>query len=212
MKKIFSVLILCIALTSPVLAARTYNEMAVDFPVDGGAMLMYSRLWYLSKYVHAGFVAGGGQIENDFKLSVPNTGDLDASTSSTILPYIGPRIGFFFPYVGLSIGYGAFFAKSNLKVNWPDGSHLTGTKSGWGSGFYSPLLVLDFYDSRHNLIWGFGLGGFLGSSFPTMEASNGATRVTTNASPIDSLTFHLQISWTEHSHLFRSASSDADDF
>lgn len=179
--------------------SRAYNQMALEVPTDGGGMLMYSRMWVLNKYLEGGFSVGGGVIDRDFDLTAPGSPTLKGHTQTLVLPYIGPRITAIYHVIGISIGYGIFYADSDFKVEWLGEPRLTGRKSGWGSGFYSPLLVIQFLDPRYNVVYGFGLGGFFGTSFPKLKATSSTSVVTTTENPIDTLTLHLSYSWGPNS-------------
>lgn len=173
------------------------NGISVDIPVDGGAMLSYQRTWLLMRHLDAGFVISGGQILRKFDLDASNGQKYHAKTDALVLPLVGPFVTLHWSWIGLSLGYAAFYAKTDLTVNDTPGGTLRGTTKGWGSGFYSPLLVLDFYDEKHDLIYGFGLGGYFGSNYKDLQASSPTYAVTTNASPIDTLTFHVRCLWAD---------------
>ena len=195
-------LFLSFSLSSMVLAGRqgrplVINDIAVDIPTDGGLLLMGSRMWRMNRVVDIGFLGGGGQINRNFDLKTTAGDTLNADTKAIVFPFLGPQVSFNFNWIGLSLGYAAFWAKTDLTVQGGSLGTLTGTTKGWGSGFYSPLLVLDFYDTKHDLIFGFGLGGFLGTSYPKLAAHSTTTSLTTDESPIDTLTFHLRLSWTD---------------
>lgn len=184
-------------------------EASVDFPFQGGVMVTGSRLWRINKFMEAGFFVSGGSIEREFDLSVPGAPDAEAKTESLVLPFFGPRISFNFQFVGLSLAYGMYYAKTDMDVTNISGGPLTGETKGWGSGFYSPLLVLDFYDKRRNVAIGLGLGGFLGTSGPDLKASSASRSIKTDASPIDTLTLHVRFLWAANR---RSAVKPDDDF
>ncbi len=174
-----------------------YNDIAVDIPFDGGVMIMASRMWSLNNFLDVGLVGGGGQINRDFEIETTNGTKLDAHSQATIFPFIGPQLSFNFGWIGLAVGYAAFFADTDLTVDGGSLGTLTGSKKAWGSGFYSPLLVLDFYDKKHDLVFGLGLGGFLGTSYPNIEAQSATAKITTDESPIDTLTFHVRMMWAD---------------
>ncbi len=172
-----------------------YNEISVDFPIEGGGMLMVSRSWPLNRFFDVGIVGGSGVIERDFEVTDSQSRTLDVHTKAAVFPFIGPRLSLNGRIIGLTLAYGAFYAKTDFKAmngTWGDFSNDI---SGWGSGFYSPLLVLDFYVRRWDLLVGLGLGGFLGTSYPNLEASSSTGRVSTAASPISTLTIHLRTRW-----------------
>ncbi|OVE77803.1 hypothetical protein BVX98_01905 [bacterium F11] len=175
---------------------HVFNEIAVDYPLDGGGMVMASRLWSLNRFVRVGFVVGGGVIKRDFDFTASNGEKLEAETSSIVLPFIGPRVSFFYKFFGLSLAFGGFHAKTDFDLKGPSLGSASGEKTGWGTGLYSPLLVLDFYDKKHNILFGLGLGGFLGNSYPDLEASNATTRVITDESPLDTITVHFRMAWS----------------
>jgi hypothetical protein len=173
------------------------NGVALDIPVDGGAMLSYQRTWLLFRHVDAGFVVSGGQINRKFDLDASNDQTYHADTKALVLPLVGPFITLHWSWFGISMGYAAFYAKTDLSVRDTPGGTLNGTTKAWGSGFYAPLLVLDFYDQQHDLMYGFGLGGYFGSSYKDMSASSSSYAITTNASPIDTITFHVRCQWAD---------------
>jgi len=175
---------------------RSYNNVAVDFPLDGGGMLMASKIWSLNKHIRGGFVVGGGVIQRDFEITVVGAPNFQAETKAMVLPYFGPQITFFYNVVGLSLSYGAFYAKTDFEVSGDTIGSLSGEKSGWGTGFYSPLLVLDFYSEKHNLIFGFGLGAFFGTSYPKLVAESATARVESDRNPLDTITFHVRTAWS----------------
>jgi hypothetical protein len=176
---------------------KAYNEIGFDFPFDGGGVVTYSRMWKLTRAIHGGFQVSGGVIERNFDFTAPNLPNLSAHTKALMLPYIGPRIGIYFPIIGVSIGYGAFWARTDLEVKGDSIAVMSGRKSGLGTGFYSPFLVLDFYNQRQDIVFGFGLGGFLGTSYPSLQASSPTASVTTNASPIETLSIHFHVLWAD---------------
>lgn len=158
---------------------------------------MGSRMWRVNRVIDIGMVGGGGQINRNFDLKTAAGTTLSAETKALVFPFFGPQVSFNFNWIGLSLGYAAFWAQTDLTVQGGSLGTLTGTTKGWGSGFYSPLLVLDFYDTKHDLVFGFGLGGFLGTSYANLEAQSSTTRLTTDESPIDTLTFHLRLLWAD---------------
>ena len=173
----------------------SYNTLALDFPTDGGVMLMGSHMWRVARHLDAGLVFGGGQINHDFDLKSPTGATFNAESKSIVFPFVGPQLSLNFGWIGLSVGYAGFYSKTDLTVKTDAFGTLTGTTKAWGSGVYSPLLVLDFYDSKHDLVFGFGLGGFFGTSFPNLEAQNSQAKISTDESPIDTLTFHVRLLW-----------------
>ncbi len=186
------------------------NEVAVDFPLDGGGMVMFSRMRSFSQVLQAGVVVGGGVIQRDFDLSVAGFPELEARTEALILPFIGPRLSLNFNFIGVSLAYGVFWAKTDFEATGPGTETFRGEKSGWGTALYSPLLVIDFLNKKRNIIFGFGLGGFLGTSYPDLKvASPAGVRLTTDESPLDTLTLHLRVLWPEGR---RPAPPDNDEF
>lgn len=179
----------------PAFAVQHYHELAFDYPIDSGGMVMYSHRWILKPTLDLGFVTGGGVINRDFDIKQANgLPELKAHTEATVLPYFGPTISLHGTYFGVSLAYGFYYARSKFEV---DGFSpgLSSKKNAWGHGFYSPLLTLDFYSSKYDMIFGFGLGGFFGSGYPTMVADNGAVRVESKGDPIDTLTIHVRTRW-----------------
>lgn len=176
--------------------ATSYDTLSFDYPLDGGGVVMLTKTWALKKYLHTGFFVGGGQINRDFELESSNGGaKFQAHTKTTLAPFFGPQVTLLFKFIGLSLGYGVYHAKSDFDVDVPSVGKLTGQRKGWGTAFYSPLLVLDFYDSKHNVIFGFGLGGFLDGSNKKLKASRNSTTLETDESPIDTLSFHFHLTW-----------------
>jgi hypothetical protein len=172
-----------------------YNSVAVDVPFDGGAMLTYSRYWRLNHFIDAGWIISGGQIDRNFDLKDPSGAVYKTKTKAWVAPMTGPVVTLHANWIGISIGYAAFYADTDITMKNDVVGTLTGNKKAWGSGIYSPLLVLDFYDQRHDLIFGFGLGGYFGTSYPALEASAPGIKIATNESPIDTLTVHARVLW-----------------
>jgi hypothetical protein len=96
---------------------RAYNDLGVDFPVDGGVMLMGSRSWRIARHLDAGFVLGGGEIDRDFDLKNAAGQTFSSETKSFVFPFVGPQVTFNFNWIGLSVGYAAFYAKTDLTVH-----------------------------------------------------------------------------------------------
>jgi len=188
------------------------DEFALEIPGDGGAMLMYSRSWRLNKYLYGGFVAGGGQINREFDLTNPGQPDLEVQTKTLILPMVGPRLTVVFPVIAISVGYAAFWGRTDTDVDLPGVGRLSGTTSGVGTGFYSPIFSVDFYSDKRDMVFGIGLGGFLGTSFPDLEASGGGTTLRTDENPIDTLTLHLKVGWDAGRREKREKRENLDDF
>lgn len=198
MKRILSFSFLFLVSAAPAFArVPVINSLAVEVPLDGGLMVMGSRTWQLNKYIGVGLVAGGGQINRDFDLETTSGQKWNAETKAIIFPFVGPQVTLMFNWIGISVGYAAYYADTDLTVKSDTLGTLTGNTTGWGSGFYSPLLSLDFYDQKHDLVFGFGLGGFLGGTYPDLEAKSAAGKITTDESPIDTLTFHLKVAWAD---------------
>ncbi len=160
-------------------------------------MVSYQHTWLLTRHFDAGFVVSGGEIQRDFDLDAPAGQTYNAHTKALVLPLAGPFITLHGSWIGISFGFAGFWARTDLTVNNTPGGTLTGTTKAWGSGFYSPLLVLNFYDQKRDLIYGFGLGGYFGSSYKHMNASSPTYAITTDASPIDTLTFHVSCTWAD---------------
>jgi hypothetical protein len=135
-----------------------------------------------------GLTAGGGVIEREFDLTYNTVGNVNYETKALVLPFIGPRVSLHYEFIGLSLGYGAFYADTDIEAKDSAGTRYTGSEKGWGTGFYAPLLVLDFYNNNRDMYLGLGLGGFLGANYPNLEATNGTTKLVTDESPIDGLT------------------------
>ena len=89
---------------------KAYNEVAVDFPADGGGTLMLSRMWMIGRYLDAGFVGGVGQIDRKFDIEAWGSSNLSAETKALVLPFFGPRLSANFHFVGVSLGYAFFWA------------------------------------------------------------------------------------------------------
>lgn len=177
-------------------AARpVMNDVAVDFPFDGGAVLTYTRSWPVVKHLDLGFTIGGGVIEREFDVTDSVHGKVDFETKAIVLPFIGPRASLHFEVIGISVGYGLFYADTDIEARDQAGVSYAGSEKGWGSGFYAPLLVLDFYDRKRDMFFGIGLGGFLGANYNDLEAASGANRVVTDESPIQGLTITLRTRW-----------------
>lgn len=164
-------------------------------------MVSASRLWRMGRHVEAGLVMSGGRIDREFDLDIAGNPNARAETQSLVLPFLGPRLALTYNFVGISLAYGVYYAKTAITVRNVTGGDLSGETKGWGTGFYSPLLTLDFYDKKRDLIFGFGLGGFFGASGPDLKASSASTRVSTNASPINTLTFHVRVLWAANRKL-----------
>jgi hypothetical protein len=204
-----SVFLILLLSALPSFAVPHYHELAADYPLDSGGMLMYSHRWMVSKYVDAGFVAGGGVINRDFKIKRSGFSDLDAHTRATVFPFIGPTLSFHGTNVGVSLGYAFYYAKTKFEVEGLTPT-LSGRKNAWGQGIYSPLLTLDFYSSKHEMIFGFGLGGFFGTNYPTLVATNGTDRIQSSGDPIDTITIHLRTRW--YTAKSRKAEKERDEF
>jgi hypothetical protein len=189
----FSIAILLGGFSAKVGAAPAINEFAVDFPFDGGGFVSYTRSWVLSPYMDVGVSAGGGVINREFDVTYPSVGDVSYETKALVLPFIGPRLGLHYEFIGLSVGYGAFYADTDIEARDKAGNTYAGSEKGWGTGFYAPLLVLDFYNNRRDMYFGVGLGGFLGANYPNLEAARGSTTLVTNESPVDSLTLTFRM-------------------
>jgi hypothetical protein len=173
------------------------NGVSLDIPLDGGAMVSYQRTWLLTKYIDAGLVVSGGQIRRRFDLDSDTGRSYNAETTALVLPLAGPFVTLHWSWFGISLGYAGFWAKTDLTVKDTPGGTLNGTTKAWGSGFYAPLLVFDFFDEKHDLMYGFGLGGYFGSHYKDMTASSSTYALTTDASPIDTLTFHVRCLWAD---------------
>jgi hypothetical protein len=172
------------------------NEVAVDFPLQGGAMLMFARDWRIARYFRAGVIAGGGQIDRKPKLKMPDGQEVDVDIRSTVFPFIGPRITLANPVVGLSLGFALFHASTKTQLDWPTQGRFSGTTSAWGAGFHAPFLELEFADPRRDLVYGFGLGGFFSASFPDLETTGPAGQgLSINSSPINTLTGRIKVVW-----------------
>lgn len=201
--RFFSLLFFLIGLFPSILIADNtskrpaYNTFSVDVPVDGGVMLSVSRNWRLTRFLDAGWVLAGGQIQREFDVNTANAMTFKAETEALVLPLTGPYVTLHYEWIGISLGYAAFLADTDITMKNDATGTLSGNKKGWGTGFYSPLLVLDFYDRKHDLVFGFGLGGYFGTSYPNLTASAPGISVTTDESPIDTLTFHLRLLWSD---------------
>jgi len=171
------------------------NELAVDFPLEGGAMLMFARDYRVARYIRLGVIVGGGQINRQPRLRLPDGQESDLRIESFVFPFIGPRITFATPVVGLSLGFAAFHARSELEFDWPTQGRYTGSTSSWGTGVHAPFLELEFADSKRDLVYGFGLGGFFSTTFPDLAASGPGGPVEIDTSPIDTLTGRIKIVW-----------------
>jgi len=195
----------------PAFARQASTEVAVEVPTDGGGMLMLSRSWRFARHFYAGIVGGGGRIDRDFTIgATPGHPELKASARTIVLPFIGPRITLAFPTVALSIGYAAFHARTDLDVHWPGAPTLTGRTSGWGTAIYSPLLELDFYSEKQDLVYGVGIGGFFGTTFADLKAASSVNEIQTNANPIDALTVHVKVLWGDDRSERMQRSEDAE--
>ena len=195
----------------PARAAHAFNDLSLDIPVDGGGMLVYSRSWRVARYIDAGFLAGGGEINRSFNVDGPaGQPSMKARTETLVFPFVGPRVTFVFPIIAVSVGYAAFYGHTNFRVDTPAAGAISGTASGLGTGFFSPLLSIDLYDEKSDLVFGFGLGGFLGTSFPDLVASGGGTTVRSTESPIDTLTVHFKIGWDDGRRARRQEKADED--
>ncbi len=175
--------------------ARAYNELAFDIPFGGGGLVNYARMWPIARYFHAGVQTAGGVIDRDFTVTGSGFPDLDMKTKTVMFPFIGPRVTAFYHVIGISLSFGYFYGRTTVDATGPGLAPLSGKVSGWGTGFYSPLLVMDFYDEKRGIFVGFGLGGLLGASFPTLKAKNDTLSVESTASPIDALTFTIRTRW-----------------
>ena len=171
------------------------NEIAVDVPFDGGAMLMFARDYRIARYFRLGVIAGGGEIIRRPTVRMPDGQDVEARIQSTVFPFIGPRITLATPVVGLSLGFAAFHAKAETDLDWPGQGKFSGSVSGWGTGFHAPFLELEFADSKRDLVFGFGLGGFFSTSFPRLRASGSSGDISLDESPINTLTGRVKLVW-----------------
>lgn len=171
------------------------NEVAVEIPIEGGAMLMFARDYRIARYLRLGVIAGGGQIHREPKVEMSDGQEVDADITTTIFPFIGPRITLAGPVVGISLGFAAFHARSETEIDWPGQGRLEGTVTAWGTGFHAPFLELEFADPKRDLVYGFGLGGFFSTSFPDLKASGAPGEVSLNASPINTLTVRGKLVW-----------------
>lgn len=199
MKKHAGAAALLLALLAPATAfsAPVINEFAVDIPLDGGGFVSYTRSYVLSPYMDVGVTVGGGVIEREFDLTYAGLGDVDYETEATVVPFIGPRIGLHYQFIGISFGYGVFYADTDITARDQSGTIYKGSEKGWGTGFYAPLLVIDFYNTSKDMYLGLGLGGFLGANYPDLVATNGNTRLVTDESPIDGLTVTFRMKFFE---------------
>ncbi|MCB4756156.1 MAG: hypothetical protein LHV69_03835 [Elusimicrobia bacterium] len=175
----------------------SYHEVTFDIPFEGGGMMNYARMWAFSRYVHAGFYASGGVIERRIDVSHPLYPDLTMRTKALVLPLFGPRVTLLYHFIGLSIGVGAFYAKTDLEVEGPGITTLKGDVRGWGTGIYAPFLIADFYNEKRDMFFGFGFGGYWGTSYPDLKASSDSLTVTTDESPLNTLTFQFRWRWIE---------------
>lgn len=173
----------------------SYHQTALDIPVDGGTFASYSRMWGFGDYLQAGWLIGGGVIQRKFDVASSAFPALKAKTEAVVFPFFGPRVSFIYKVVGISLSYGFYHAKTDLTVRGDGFPAATGETSAWGTGFYSPLLTVDFYNRKWNMLFGIGLGGFFGGSYPALEARNSNFLFRTNESPIDTLTFHVRTTW-----------------
>ncbi len=191
--------------------AAGYNTLSVDIPFGGGAMVTYSRFWRLTRYVDAGWIIAGGRIDReDDDLKLADGSKVTLNTEAWVAPLTGPVVTLHNNWIGISLGYAAFFADTDITMKHDVLGTLTGTKRAWGSGIYSPLLVLDFYDKTHDLVFGLGLGGYFGTSYPDLVASNSIATVRTDESPIDTLTFHVRCLWGDHRNNAPASSAKSD--
>jgi hypothetical protein len=129
-----------------------------------------------------------------------------------VAPLTGPVLSLHNNWIGISVGYAAFYANTDVTMHNDQLGTLKGKKRAWGTGLYSPLLVLDIYDKKHDLIYGVGLGGYFGTSYPNLEAGNQTVTVRTDESPIDTLTFHVRCLWGDHRSPEPAAASSKSDF
>jgi hypothetical protein len=167
----------------------------MDIPFEGGAMLMFARDYRVSRYIRLGVIAGGGQIRRRPELDLPDGQEVEVDIQTDVFPFIGPRITFATPVVGLSLGFAVFHGKSRTEIDWPGQGRLSGETSGWGTGFHAPFLELEFAHSKKDLVFGIGLGGFFSASFPDLEASGAPGTVELDTSPINTLTGRLKLVW-----------------
>jgi hypothetical protein len=179
----------------PAAALPHSNELAVDIPLEGGAMLMYARDYRIARYVRLGLLLGGGQIDRRPTVRLPDGQQTQARIQTAVFPFIGPRITFASQVVGISIGFAVFHAKADTELDWPGQGRYSGSTTAWGTGFHAPFLELEFADSKRDLVYGFGLGGFFSASFPDLTASGAPGSVSLNASPIDTLTGRIKVVW-----------------
>lgn len=196
MRRVLLSLVISLGLFMPVSAYEggAYNELGVDFPIDGGAMLTYARMWQVSRYLHLGAEIGGGQIQREFEVKSGAT-EFDVETDTLVLPFIGPRVMLRFPVVALSLGFSFFRAEADIEAKASGFETMRGETKGWGTAFHSPFLVLDFYDKQRKMVFGFGLGGFFGTSFKDLEATSSTGRLVTDENPLDTLTIHFRTLW-----------------
>ena len=198
MKRVLLAALAATALLSAAPAAASLpasNELAVDIPFEGGAMLMFARDYRVARYIRLGIIAGGGQINRRPLVKLPDGQEADARIQTTVFPFIGPRITFATPVVGLSLGFAVFHARADTDFDWPGQGRYSGTTTGWGTGFHAPFLELEFADSKRDLVYGFGLGGFFSASYPDLKASGSGGAVSLNSSPIDTLTGRVKVVW-----------------
>lgn len=171
------------------------NEVALEIPLEGGAMLMFARDYRVSKYVRLGVIAGGGQIQRSPEIELPDGQEVEADITTTVFPFVGPRITLAGPVVGISLGFAAFHAEADTEVDWPGQGALSGTVKGWGTGFHAPFLELEFADPKKDLVYGIGLGGFFSTSFKDLKASGAPGDLSIDASPINTLTIRGKLVW-----------------
>jgi hypothetical protein len=171
------------------------NEVSVDIPFEGGAMLMVARDYRVSRYIRLGVIAGGGQIRRRPEVKLPDGTETELDIQTSIFPFIGPRITFATPVVGLSLGFAAFRAVSDVEIDWPGTGRFAGSTSGWGTGFHAPFLELEFAHPVKDIAVGIGIGGFFSTSFPDLTAEGPGGTLSFNDSPINTLTGRLKFVW-----------------
>jgi hypothetical protein len=211
-KRLLCAILVLSAGVGPAFAERTavFDSVAVELPFQGGGLVMARRTKVINRFLRIGGVIGGGAINRKFNITSGST-EFDAETHATILPYIGPQVQLSAGYVGISLSYGVFWARTKFNADAPGVGRLSGRTSGWGTGFYAPLLILDFYDRDRNAVVGVGLGGFLGATYPDLKGTNGSTSLTTDESPIDTLSVHVSVTWPLGSWPVRQSRRPKDD-
>jgi hypothetical protein len=107
---------------------------------------------------------------------------------------MAPRISITGMIFSISLAWGLFYAITDYEVSLPSEKCRVQEKR-WGTGLYSPFLSLDFFHRSTGIVFGFGVGGFLGTSTGKMDLVTPTGTYSSTESPLSTLTFHVKMQW-----------------